>query len=73
MQTIAVLFLTIFMSNGAVTARAIVAPSMEDCEAAKPFIVAQLVQQRVKMIEGENATVKFVDGICHQSTEGSNA
>jgi hypothetical protein len=69
---VAVLVLTMFLSNGMATSRVINAPSLEDCKAAKPAIVAELEKSIVKM-GPEKLTVQYVDGQCIVARKGTKA
>lgn len=70
MHNIATLLLTIFLSNGDATARAIITPDMEQCEAARPAIIEMVVKGGVMKVAGETITITYVDGFCHEATEG---
>lgn len=71
MDTVAVLLLTIWLSNGEVTARAIMAPSMEECVADRDKIVMVFSASKAFTTEGRQVKIKHVQGFCHEADPNS--
>lgn len=73
MTNVAILLLTIWLSNGEVTARAVVAPDIAMCEAAKPAIIEQVMKVKGMNVAGESLTISYVDGYCYAAVRGQRA
>lgn len=73
MGNVVVLLLTIWLSNGDATARAIIAPDLASCEQAKPVIIESTMKAKVMTIAGEKVGVQYVEGTCHESVRGLRA
>lgn len=70
--SVAVLVVTLFLSNGMMTSRAINAPTLDDCKAAAPYIVQQVEGQKIQ-IGDEKVTVDYADAQCIVATKGTHA
>jgi hypothetical protein len=62
----AVLLLTLWLSDGSVTARAVLAPSYADCIKDGPRIAASIQGQSL-VVEGRPVRIVKVDGYCHDA------
>jgi hypothetical protein len=70
--SVAVLVITMFLSNGMATSRVINAPTLEDCKAAAPAIAADIRKNTV-IVGPEKVKVIYVDAQCIVARQGREA
>lgn len=73
MHTIAVLLLTVFLSNGNAVTTSNAFESVDDCRAAINPIVTQTYKlAKPVVVKGVTVRVTYIEGYCHTVTEGQH-